>query len=203
MWKKCKIVMLPTNEKAKMGDLALSKTGVLNIVKNTDWLNLYQPIKQELYFLSNEKIKEGDWYYNTVRKEVMLCESKIEEESNKLFPQYAKKVIATTNNSLNLPFIPQSFIIKYIEEYNKGNKIQWVMVDYEEYTETTYKYGIDSSMYICTPKVDENNYITITKVKDSWNREEVIKLIKEYHASFATYPTMNLGLRDKWIEDNL
>jgi septation ring formation regulator EzrA len=32
----------------------------------------------------------------------------------------------------NLPSIPQSFIKKYIEMYNKGQQIKEVMVEYDE-----------------------------------------------------------------------
>jgi hypothetical protein len=36
-----------------------------------------------------------------------------------------------------------------------------------------------------------------------YSKEEVVKLIKTYHAEFAVYPTMNLDLRDIWITQNL
>ena len=35
-----------------------------------------------------------------------------------------------------------------------------------------------------------------------YTEEEVKELINNYHASFATYPTMNLDLRDNWFETN-
>ena len=60
MYNLCNVVMLPTNEKAIIGDLALSHNNVLNFAKNEDWLVIYNPIKQHLYITSNEGIKSGD-----------------------------------------------------------------------------------------------------------------------------------------------
>jgi hypothetical protein len=54
-----------------------------------------------------------------------------------------------------------------------------------------------------TLKVDKNNCITITRIKENWSKEEVVKLLKSMYTEFASYPTMNLDLRDNWIEQNL
>ncbi len=52
------------------------------------------------------------------------------------------------------------------------------------------------------PKVDKNNCIIITKVKDSFTKEEVVKLInkisEEVDFETATQKTINT-----WIEQNL
>ena len=42
-----------------------------------------------------------------------------------------REVLATTDDSLRLPQPSQQFIQKYIEEYNRGNIITDVLVEYE------------------------------------------------------------------------
>lgn len=136
MLKKCKVVMLPTNEKAKKGELYFFDKLLISEGKYAG------EISQHLYFLSDEEIKEGEYYYNVVRKDVQQCENNIEASSLKHSPQYAKKIIATTDSSLKitidlgeiareniLPQPSQSFLEVFVKEYNKGNVIKEVLVD--------------------------------------------------------------------------
>lgn len=97
------------------------------------------------------------------------------------------EVLATTDSSLkikkfesgvfsnleyNLYQPSPQFIQAYIEAYNASNPIVDVMVEYEEDEPADgYKYE--------TIKIDKNNYITITKCKDSWSREEVVALLSD------------------------
>ena len=89
---------------------------------------------------------------------------------------------------------------KYIDEYNRGNKIEWVSVEYEpignwRHGEFVYTRDI--------PKVDKNNYITITKIKDSWNKEEVEKLCRSaYNAGISFGLDSHISIAT-WIEKNL
>ena len=58
MLKKCKVVMLPTNEKAQIwkslnGELYYEEQATGNLVKNAN---------QHLYFLSDEEIKDNDHF---------------------------------------------------------------------------------------------------------------------------------------------
>jgi hypothetical protein len=101
-----------------------------------------------------------------------------------------KKIIATTDK-LNthpnvadsyrsgncLPQPSQSFIEKWVEEYNKGNVITDVMVEYEAMNTTI----VNRTYNDFEPKINpKDNTITIRKIKDSWSREEVVELIKQY-----------------------
>ena len=61
-----------------------------------------------------------------------------------------------------------------------------------------------------TPQMMNNRVISIAGriigadlINGVYTREEVVELIRKYHASFASYPTMNLDIRDNWIEQNL
>lgn len=136
-----KVVMLPTNEKAKVGEyLVINKEGKL-CVWNTDKFGVQNTLPiQHLYFLSDEEIKEGDWYYHFKLKEIFRLYK--DTMHNKAFElEYAKKIIATTDGSLGheesiydprsktggrwitLPQPSAPFIEKFVEEYNKGNVI--------------------------------------------------------------------------------
>lgn len=99
------VVILPTNNKSKLriddGELVL---GDSKICQNT--IN-YQ--YQNLYVISNDTIKLGDWVYS-VRNII----GKFGEFENS-YRNECKKIIATTDEKLNLPKIPNDFIEKYCE----------------------------------------------------------------------------------------
>ena len=62
--------------------------------------------------------------------------------------------------------------------------------------------------YKLNVKVKSDNTITIKKLKESWNREEVEKLLFQYDTFILNYhtKTQKLPLQkdiDKWIEQNL
>lgn len=204
-FKRVKVVMLPTNEKSK---LVLSYRNELAINWTHDLAKFDDATYQNLYFISDEEIKEGDWYYN--HKEYYKgCYRRTPETDDKSYLDF-KKIIATTDKSLNLPQPSQSFIEKYIEEYNKGNVITEVMVEYEgicsnceEYHEQSIlcsdRDGFDAQIEPFRLKVNpKDNTITIRKIKDSWNREEVIRLLLDFNNDKP-------GAFDcsGWIEENL
>lgn len=103
---------------------------------------------QYLYICSKEEIKEGDWYWHVKDNEIRKSEfnwTKAGATDDE--PLKAYKVIATTDSYLNechckscegvnnkihkgIPAIPQSFIQYYIEQYNKGNKLEKCNVEY-------------------------------------------------------------------------
>jgi len=134
-----------------------------------------------------------------------------------------KKIIATTDSSLiindwmktkenniegkyessnYLPQPSQQFIEKYTESYNKGEIITDVLVEYEQ---KDFKWVGNKNLASYSLKVNpKDNTITIKKVKDSWNREDVYKIIRK-----AITDTNKAGFRNismdynKWIEENL
>ena len=96
------------------------------------------------------------------------------------------------------------FISKYIEEYNKGNIITNVLVEYEGKRKWMQEH-IDTTSYIdYNLKVDSNNTITIKKVKDSYSREEVINLLYKYNDGIIDrYSQLTNKDLDNWIKENL
>ena len=224
LFKKVKVVMLSTNEKAKFNDLVIHPIdGLLVQFKHQNCTE----VAQNLYFLSDEEIKEGDWMFHNLDKKPIQWNGE-ETESNPSVYDY-KKIIATTDKSLtinsiygvdsfdtsifsgsgkseivklpqmfNLPQPSTSFIEKFVEEYNKGNVITEVMVEWEYNSYSTKTNGeltADLKLKI-NPK---DNTITIRKVKESWNREEVLQLLRI--AFFRNGGTKTDF--DKFIKENL
>lgn len=220
MLKKCKVLMLPTNEKAQ---LVLGQQ--LVNVGETDIPNDKDVTKQHLYITSDDEIKEGDWCIDTVDNNFIFKMTKSFIKDNSNYKDYCKKIIATTDSSLTigeediwknrkdilypniLPQPSQSFIKKYVEEYNKGNIITDVLVEYHNNYDLHYYTppgGIE-----CCDKTDswetkvnsKDNTITIKKIKDSWSRNEV-KYLLELGMNKAK-SNFNSGEISKWIEENL
>ena len=205
MLKKCKVAMLPTNKKASIGDYSISKVN-----EEINQKLFYGKIIQEpyncsvtnyhLYILSDEEIKEEDWSYSPKgtpsiqRIDRQVCQDRRD---------YGwRKIIATTDSSLTplvdildsngeskaevqLPTLSQGFIEKFISEYNKGNIIQEVMVEYNvDYSNFTDWKEDEKGTYVehlTNLKINpKDNTITIKKVKESWNREEVKYLLSRF-----------------------
>lgn len=208
--------MLPTNEKA-----------ILGLYPNSNELTITHdklasiPKYQHLYILSDEEIKDGDWFiwlkYNTIHKATKPDDNK-----------ECKKIIATTDSSLLIPFddvtiglpqIPKSFIETFVNEYNKGNIITEVMIEYEKHTPAFSHIGKTPSKQeklrgcynngeqivgIWTEeslKTNPENTINIKPIKDSWSREEVIELIQRFNKESAGNVWFDTD--EKWIEENI
>ena len=258
-FKRGKVVMLPTNEEKAKFPFYLTSNGNYS----NDKLKLFEGFcngnPQHLYILSNEEIKEGDWFLSNLN-EILKCTKKEDKfiwyerltvpKVSEIAQPFSihinlkpKKIIATTDKSLNpklykdneenagfggyyiwkngvvgkpqylskenynkfcLPQPSQSFIQKFVEEYNKGNVITEVMIEYETYFNHAPRGGShEEPLWDIYLKINpKDNTITIRKIKDSWTREEVVKLInkisEEVDFESATQKTI-----DKWIEENL
>ena len=113
-----------------------------------------------------------------------------------------KEILSSTDVSLGLPQPSQQFIDKYIEEYNKGNIITDIEVEYSPSSITIQTYSeqqINDNLKALTLKINpKDNTITIKKLKDSWNREEVFAVI-------TTFANANIEAKNvvKWLEENL
>lgn len=101
------------------------------------------------------------------------------------------KVIATTNSSLSsleqmpsggtglykkqLPSISQSFINKYIEQYNSENKIEKVMVEYNESCGTSdyYSGAIISHVQLLGLKLNGNEIVICEEEEKLYTRKDM------------------------------
>jgi len=207
MKKSAQVVMLPTNEKANL--LLTGRNDLYYSSKLSDFL-LKEDIDtfQHLYILSDEEIKEGDYHVaiRIVKTNGDKAIAFTDQEQLDAIAEIggAKKIIATTDNTVKfperfpsfvtLPQIPQSFIEKFVEEYNKGNVITEVMVEYKSIgAYANPKYDSDYQL-----KINPDNTIDISMPKDSWSREEVTTLLyslnRDKEGNFDC---------TKWIEENL
>lgn len=203
----------------------------------SDWMIYGKP--QHLYVTYNDEIKEGDFVIVTLDNFHLAKILKIDVVNNmfvvelfdfngakiRVFKSEIKKIIATTDNiqvadydnyhldynpSKHLPEPSQSFIEKYIKEYNKGNVITDVLVEYERTYLGKSKIGVAPSgqpTYINEGYSDwflkvnpKDNTINIKPTKTGWNRNEVIELIHQYSTDIHLYDPEYC---DKWIEKNL
>ena len=221
----CKVVMLATNKKVTDKPFNVGIT-----LCNDGKLRIGNPVgtsetRQNIYITSDEEIKEGDWIQRNDELPVLYTNDFWFD-----FGVQYKKIIATTDNLITvyrfnddsdkLPQPSQQFIEKYIEEYNKGNVITDIYVRLiSEWTTTIDEDGGDSTFeYVL--KINSDNTIDIKlplkKVKDSFSREEVIKLLKkiteEINYPGMYYESCNTEEEDKlqndnniskWIEKNL
>jgi hypothetical protein len=197
-FKRAKVVMLPApNKKAilslrELGDCILYAKDFLTEYFDND----VNHTAQNLYITTNEKIKAGDWVTNGVSVWKFVDE---------LVTIDYRKIIATTDKLLitsneflwgyRLPSPSESFIRKFMESYNyeRTPKTKWlpitdILVEYETITNTsghTKKELKENAIIEERLKVDSNNTITIKKLKQTFNREELDKILLD---------VMNLGM---------
>jgi hypothetical protein len=225
MKKPAQVVMLSTNEKAKIGDIVMSKFDDIHILTKNDGKEYAKTVtSQHLYILSDEEIEGGDWFVGfadgSIKPFVMQADESTVEinnwQLNKKGYSSNKKIIATTDRSLkvfihttmaidmddcyeSLPQPSQSFIEKFVDEYNKGNVITEVMVEYESIgAYANPKYNSDYQL-----KINSDNTINIINSKERWSREEVVEIFNKMFSTDIIDAYVKKVDFDKWIEENL
>lgn len=181
---------------------------------------------QHLYFLSEDKIELNDWCI-LLDDLGNVFSGPQQWLGNGVLNSNLRKIITTTDTSLwlhddTVPYpktkqLPQpspQFIQKYVEQYNLGNIITKVMVEYED-CGTEDKGNIGNLLhgenipyqepFLMGHRLKVNfkdNTITITKIKDSWTREEVIQKLKAIDKHVKQYNHYFKGI-DEWLKENL
>lgn len=181
-YQECDIVMLESLNESdlflKVNELEFNKRRPLHGIKNLGWKY------HHLYILSNDEIKDGDWYYqyNPFSSVIGKCDDKspfVAKSSRYIWENKGKKIIATTDSSVKyperfpsfvtLPQIPQSFIEHFIGEYNQGNVINKVSV------ECYFTHETDGDKFL-NFKLNQNNEISIVN-----KQTEIIQEFIEKH----------------------
>lgn len=234
-YQQCKVVIL-SNQDSKSDIRRYMSDSVYKLHTNFTALDkrsrYSETISYEhLYILSNEEIKEGDYVFMSMYKEIRICDTsdKASMLNEKQYRNIFIKIIATTDTSLGLPQPSQSFIKKYIEEYNKDNTIKNVLVEFEIFNDKSKErqYSLCSDftkeeyfdlIKSYRLKLDLDNTITIKKIKDIYSREEVNSLLiqlstkvyelgkrtQAYYMSNIGQPPLTLeSFINNWIEQNL
>lgn len=208
MNQKCKIVLLETDKHAKdfPGEENLSHNSKIKLMHTRGSLS-YAYI-HHLYVLSDEKPKNNEWFYDTRDKHI--------SNNNLASTFFSKKIIATTNPELTndglksntkclMATLPKDFIDKYCIEYNKSNKIEEILVEFEKCvysgknsigcSKCNYNHNCDNKQL----KINSDNTISIKMIKDTWNREEVKQIIRTIHFRLKS----NAQASDKDIKELL
>lgn len=237
-YQECQVIMLATKE--RKGRISMANTSKHLEYHNFDIEKggIYNNHTfQHLYIVSDEEIKTDDWFLADTRNhtsenngqpiwELKQC---ARTDNGWIFtkggigynPEWSRKIISTTDLSIttvdnggdkSLPQPSKLFIQKYIEEYNKGNVIEKVLVEYDvNWIAGTSTYG--HGEYDYRLKTDSHNCITIKPIKDSWTREEVIELINQAVGESHDWSKENDDIHsisiiekrflNKWVEENL
>jgi hypothetical protein len=224
MWNKCGIVMLPINEKAKEDNdtIYLNHYSQELILGWKNARSTNQTI-QNLYITSDEEIKEGDytiycniWLCRILKHfgdQVLILKLNDNKQTTVLIPEH-KKIIASTNTSLEyikhelypngnttgvrslieLPQLPKQFINYFIEEYNKGNVISKVDVEY------TYD-NPELNKNVLLLKVNPDNTINIKPINNLHTNQEIRDLFWKFMVD-NNVVCVNINF-DKWFNENL
>lgn len=191
--------MLPSDEKAHFGDIILTPdTKKLLVFEHQNCTE----VAQHFYITSDEEIEEGNWCINSYDNRIWkykLIPCPLPYWGNK---DTLTKIIATTDTSLELFRISQQFIEEYIKEYNKGNIITKVEVEYiADYESNSMSIG---SLKL---KITSHNTINIKPIKDIYNRKEVIKLLNDFGEHVCEqllgHKLSMTGELYKWCKENL
>lgn len=197
LYQKCKVHLLPIKReityRVNQGDIYLDKNKLyINSKSNHNYhKELCNP--QHIYITSDEEIKEDDWYLYWLdnKWELMKCRDQFEADNcntHSMIASNCYKIIATTDQSLELPQIPQSFIEMFITEYNKGNVIEDVMVEYTDIHHICGLQGFNPNLKDKCPACDKeesipifttDNTINISLIKDSYTHLEVCQIVRD------------------------
>jgi hypothetical protein len=220
MKKKCKVVMLQTNEACPENGLFINVEG--NPVQAAYYNTMRK--QQHLYLISDDEIKESDWVYHIEYGFIAQVKDLDRENdyskywnlkrTNHTDGAYAevklKKVIASTNSELviglkgagrvKIPsLVMPTFSEDFIKAYVKANGgIDEVNVEYD--SQYIGKYTTDGIAWL--PKLRDDNTVIISEAKTMYSRDEVAQLIRKYR-TYAWKKGLTVNEFDKWIEENL
>jgi len=241
-FKRAKVVMLATEKAEDCLYTSSNKLSYHKGYLTQDYLkNSLNGKSYHLYLISDDEIKEGDWVYDSSSlpqdapiKRIRIIDNThytLYDDTSRNLKHHYKKIIATTDKSLeimmsnpaawdagiktmSLPQPSQSFIEKYVEEYNKGNVITDVLVEYDpirvEVKTGAFKTSINRPTIWETEmktvgyniKTREDNTVIIHQAK-MYTREEVHNLMMQAWIWGQSKPDCHYTVREKWIEENL
>ena len=191
MEKKVKVIMIPTGEKAIMGGIEyFSNTKSIQLRTHESTIGE----GKQIYFVSDEGIKEGDWGIITVNTpegklhtSLYKCKDPTKEIGG------GKKVIATRDKSLKinivkdldtgeetegiaLPQIPEAFIQDFVESNGEIKQVEIEMnqpVCQCDTTEKELNCMFKSGIHDCTKPYDGNDFYG-HNIKTTENNEVII-----------------------------
>jgi|DEB0MinimDraft_12_1074336.scaffolds.fasta_scaffold00020_11 hypothetical protein len=224
MKKQVKAHMLPTDDEGVvMTDVGAYNTDMIVISKLPDNLKGHERPHNHIYITSDDKIKEGDWYYHSIAKEIRQWDTSLEFIAYEI----CSKVIATSDESLkikdfpelinsatrSLPNVSQSFLKEFVKS---GGKKDWE-VDYFPYFKGRCKdpmvclRGCSVSDGSCrhleykkeNTKLDLNNCIILSAVEEKmYSKDKFIESLHSYWDKMHGKGHQNISMIN-WIKENL
>ena len=179
-----KVVMIPTFGDANLL-LGLSKEGKLIRYRDAKIENDKFCCKYHLYIVSDDKIDIGDFYIDSLGS---VCKCGMDQPIHWKDLKVSKNIVASTDTlektvfvlgmksikKVKIPAIPNDFIDIFVNNYNKGNIIEEVDInfleepttdgDYERYTEieiTNPKFNISKPLKIIRDETEMKNLLFI------------------------------------------
>jgi len=148
---KCKVLLLPTKDR-KAGIYNSILFGLIYKEDATDKQD-WQPM--HLYFVSEEKIISGDWY-------ITVQGSVFKSKCGTAHPVYSdRKIIASTDSSLRLPMISESFARHYVHCSGTITDVELEMV---RWVDPECPIAIGGGMRL---KLTDKNEVCIVAVRES------------------------------------
>lgn len=152
---------------------------------------------QHLYLTSSEDVtEEGEVFYFAEGVELAGGKKyyigraiRPYAERFDLYHLFHRKVIASTDKSLGLPLIPQSFIEEYVQKQGKIDKVK-IRFEKDYGAMAEYPYHLNPDKF--------PNRVIILPIKSSWNREEFKKeLSKLWNETPMSYTEETF---DEWFD---
>jgi len=203
---KCKVVMLVSDHTSPIIKSSVNGELILDGINCKSWFAGHY---QHLYFTSDHNdVTENDWFYDEITNKVFLADSTTNFQYLNSLPSVSK-VEATSDSSLNLPLIPQSFITKFVESQGTIKEVMIEMNVCEKHKTLTTNVDAHCTCVFGPQiiKLRKDGTVIVSRVKDSWTRDEIAELIYLYKSTntyFKVKDSMSLTQYIKeWIEEHL
>lgn len=130
------------------------------------------------FYIPRDEITGKGSLTTPLERNVPDCK-KIIATTDKLILKISKSINKEQFPNIILPQIPQSFIEQYITEYNQGNIISDVLVEYDEILGDEAIIAVAFKESDFKLKINQSNEINIKTIKDSFSRDELIAFVKQ------------------------
>lgn len=181
--KKCKVVRLPTTSSTDTwGGIVSDERGNLFYLHAGSIAKGHVP--QHLYLVSDDEIREGDWVYvESIDKDNHIAQSNTANRHGAY--ETFSKIIASTDPSLKLPGISQSFLHEYVKAQGRIDEVE---------LET------NRMLHDCIYKdaVEHNSVTAYNKTLKLMNNEVIISksIPEEVYDSVMSKPSLDLNEED-------
>lgn len=214
MKKECQVIMLPSSRREDSCIFNTTDNKTFRVGNaHGEWKNGNSIKFFDLYIVSDDEIKEGDWYINN--NVIFKADDKFDDGNNPNQNKKNKKIIATTDilstnimidclsakpKELILPQVQQSFLKEFVKnpdgEYDC--EYDW-MYSYPDGTLSKNSRLKENAKPVFKLKLNQDNTVNINSIKEKvYSKKE---MEKAYHYGRLN-PTLDLPAFDKWIKNN-